>query len=144
MKRELTDRLLRSLQPPEKGRIEVSDTKRPGLRFRLSETGRGVWMYEKRIKGGLKRKHTLGGWPEPVGLSQARALALELEAEAARGFDRIAQEESRRLTEEAAASRVLSVGRAIDTYHDLHLSGLRTGSERKRQLEVALQGHLPG
>lgn len=99
-------------------------------------------MYEKRIKGGQKRKHKLGGWPEPVNLSQARALALELEAEAARGFDRIAQAESRRLTEEAAASRVLSVGLSIDTYHDLHLSGLRTGSERRRQLEVALHGHL--
>ena len=80
VKRELNDRYLRSLKPPDAGRLEVSDTKRKGLRFRLSASGKAVWMYEKRIKGGKKRKHTFGGWPT-VSLSNAslRALMVRLE-----------------------------------------------------------------
>ena len=142
MKRELTDTFLRSLTPPETGRIEVSDTKRPGLRFRLSETGRAVWMYEKRVKGGPKRKHTLGIHSRKFGLKEARAVSLELEAEAARGIDRIAEAEARRLKDEAAGAKVLTVQKAVVTYFDLHLSGLRTGAERLRQIETALADHL--
>lgn len=141
MKRELTDRYLKSLVPPEAGRIEVSDTKRPGLRFRLSNSGRAVWMFEKRIKGGPKRKHTLGSWPEPVSLSEARAMALELEAEAAKGIDRIAEAEEKRLLSEAARAEILTVQEAIETYFDLHLASLRTGQERRRQIETALHEH---
>ncbi len=89
MQHDLTDRYLKALKAPTSGRIEVSDTKRAGLRFRLSASGNAVWMYEKRVKGGPKRKHTLGAWPEPVSLSQARAMALEIEAEAAKGIDRV-------------------------------------------------------
>ena len=87
MKHELTDRYLRSLNPPDEGRIEVSDTKRKGLRFRLyapvnaNADPRAVWMYEKRVRSGMKRKHTLGNWPA-VGLREAREIALEIEAEA--------------------------------------------------------------
>jgi len=142
MKIEITDRYLRALKLPASGRIEVSDTKRPGLRFRLSYSGHAVWMYEKRIKGGAKRKHTLGTWPEPVSLSSARALALELEAEAARGVDRVAVEESIRLADDRSQSGVVTVQAAIDLYWDLHLSTLKTGAERKRQLEQSLSKHL--
>lgn len=142
MQRELNDRYLKSLKPPETGRLEISDTRRVGLRFRLSASGKAVWMYEKRVKGGLKRKHTLGAWPEPIGLSEARAMALELEAEAAKGIDRVAIAEQRRLTDEAAKAKALSVEDAISIYHDLHLSNLRTGAERKRQLQAALADHL--
>ena len=142
MKRELTDRYLKSLEAPASGRLEVSDTKRVGLRFRLAASGRASWMFEKRVKGGLKRKHTLGGWPEPVSLSQARALALEIEAEAARGVDRVAIAESDRLNAETARSKALSVRQVLEIYDRLHLSGLRRGAERKRQIEQALRPKL--
>ncbi|MDA5094229.1 tyrosine-type recombinase/integrase [Aliiroseovarius sp. KMU-50] len=138
---DLTDRFLRSLTPPETGRLEVSDTKRKGLRLRLSATGKSVWMYEKRVKGGPKRKHTLGSWPA-VSLAQARAIALEIEAEASRGIDRVALEKARVLKEEAAKANRSTLQQVIDTYNELHLSQLRTGNERKRQLEAALQSKL--
>jgi hypothetical protein len=100
---------IKSLKPPAKGRTEVSDTKRAGLRFRLSSSGKAVWMYEKRVKGGPKRKHTLGAWPEPISLSRARALALEIEAEAAQGIDRVALAYEEQLAKEVAQSSALSV-----------------------------------
>lgn len=142
MKRELTDRFLKSLKAPDKGRIEVSDTKRVGLRFRLSSSGRASWMFEKRVKGGTKRKHTLGAWPEPVSLGAARAMALEIEAEAARGIDRVEIARAERISAESAKSKALSVRQVIEIYDTLHLSSLRRGAERKRQVEQALSAKL--
>lgn len=147
MKIELTDRYLRNLDQPENTRVEISDTKRPGLRLRLypksSRTGkpRFVWMYEKRVKGGQKRKHTLGTWPE-ISLSEARSTALEIEVEAVKGIDRVAEAKAQRLAEEAAKAGRTSVQTVIETYDELHLSGLRTRDERKRQLLQSLDKHL--
>ena len=142
MKVDLTDLFLKRLKPPELGRIEISDIKRPGLRFRLSASGQAVWMYEKRIKGGQKRKHTLGAWPRPVGLSEARARALELEAEAAQGIDRVALAEERRLSDETERPNALTVAEVLMVYDRLHLMSLRTRDERKRQIQQALAKHL--
>lgn len=139
---ELTNRYLESLQPPEDGRIEISDTKRPGLRYRLSSKGQGVWMYEKRVKGGPKRKHTLGKHSKKFGLAEARALALELEVEAAQGIDRVAINRAKKLEDEAAKARNLSVRQVLDLYDSLHLSNLRSGEERRKQLEQAFKDKL--
>lgn len=141
MKTELTDRFVRNLEPPVTGRIEVSDTKRPGLRLRVSAAGKKVWMFEKRVKGGAKRKHTIGAWPG-VSLADARAAALQIEVEASRGIDRIAEEKARRAEEEASKSTRMTVQQVIDLYEELHLSQLRTGRERKRQLEQSLARQL--
>ena len=144
MKRDLNDRFLKTLKPPSEdvGRIEVSDTGRPGLRFRLSSSGRASWVFEKRVKGGAKRKHTFGAWPEPITLAMARSMALEIEAEAVRGIDRVAIAKADKLAEEAAKSSQLTVRKVLATYDKLHLSNLRRGSERLRQLEQALVAKL--
>lgn len=147
MRIELNDRYLKSLSPPEDTRIEISDTKRRGLRLRLyPNTGnagkhRFVWMYEKRIKGGPKRKHTLGTWPE-TSLADARAIALEIEVEASRGIDRTALQKQKRLDGEAAMAGLTTVNAVIAIYDNLHLSSLRTREERKRQLIQSLEKHL--
>jgi len=80
----------------------------------------------------------LGHWPEPVSLSLARALALEIEAEASRGIDRVAVAQAEALAKESARSKALSVRQVLEIYDALHLSGLRRGAERKRQIEQAL------
>lgn len=138
MKRELNDRYLRSLKPDPERRIEVSDTKCVGLRFRLSPLGKASWVYEKRIRGGAKRKFSLGTWPKPTGLSDARKLAFEIQAEAARGFDRVdaAKEEKERAKLEAAKS--VTCRAVLEAYNELHLSTLRAGAERERQIKQSL------
>ncbi|MEM6891907.1 MAG: tyrosine-type recombinase/integrase [Pseudomonadota bacterium] len=143
MKRELSKGVLDSLtkQRPERGRLEVSDTKRPGLRFRISSSGRDTWLFEKRVRGGAKRRHTLGTYPA-IGLSEARSMALEIEAEASKGIDRVAIADAERKSREEAEASIKSVREVIDTYDRLHLSNLRRGEERKRQLEQALVEHL--
>ncbi len=142
MKRELNDRFLKSLDPPEVGRIEISDAQCVGLRFRLSSKGKATWVYEKRIRGGRKRKFALGTWPKPTSLSEARKMAFEILVEANKGIDRIdiAERERReRLTEQASLT---TVRKAIDAYADLHLSTIRTGDERKRQLVQSLSEQM--
>ncbi|UWR10944.1 tyrosine-type recombinase/integrase [Sulfitobacter mediterraneus] len=140
MKQELSEGVLKSLlkNKPDTGRIEVSDTKRPGLRFRLSSSGQAVWMYEKRVKGGPKRKHTLGKHSKEFGLAEARAQALLLEVEAAQGVDRVAISRAKKLEEEATKARALSVRQVLNLYDQLHLSNLRTGEERRKQIEQSL------
>lgn len=144
MKTKLTEPVLQKFkkQVPTEGRVEISDTLRPGLRLRLSAAGKAVWMYEKRIKGGPKRKHTFGTWPEPISLAEARKLALEIEAEAAKGIDRVQMAAQEKLEAERAEAQIKSLQSVIETYADLHLSTIRTGDKRKRQIEVALQKHL--
>jgi len=138
MKRDLTDRYLRSLQPDPKDRIEVSDIRCAGLRFRLTPNGHASWVYEKRIKGGKKRKFTFGTWPKPVSLSAARTMAFEIQAEAARGYDRV---EGARLETEAKkleAATNVTCREVLDAYVKIHLSTIKTGKERERQLVGAL------
>ncbi|WP_254694256.1 tyrosine-type recombinase/integrase [Sulfitobacter sp. SK012] len=147
MKVDLSDPYIRALRAPDIGRIEISDAKRRGLRLRLYAAsllfpkGKAVWMYEKRVKGGKKRKHTLGTWPE-LSLASARAEALEIEVEAAKGIDRVSVAQENRLEAEAALASLSTVQQVIDTYDRLHLSALRTGMERKRAIEKALSRHL--
>jgi integrase len=159
MKIEITDLFLRklaALKPDDEywrgltksgNRIEVSDTKRTGLRIRIYlEHGslverRFVWMFEKRIKGGSKRKHTFGKWPE-ISLSDARKRVIELELEAMNGIDRIQNEKQKKLELEAAKAELVTIGEVIEAYDKLHLIGLRTRDERKRQLTQSLEKHL--
>lgn len=152
MKMELTEGHLKTLKPPAEGRVEISDAKRAGLRLRVYATGRAVWMYEKRVKGGAKRKHTLGtyciwnsaGRREAVqtGLAEARGVALEIEAEASRGHDRILAARISRSERDRIAATVQTLQSVIDAYAELHLSTLRKGDERKRQIMTALEKHL--
>lgn len=143
MKQELSERLLVSLKKnkPDKGRVEVSDTKRPGLRFRLSSSGRASWLFEKRVKGGKKRRHTLGTWPA-IGLSEARQLALEIEAEATKGIDRVALAEAEAAERERIEASSFTVAQVLDIYTEMHLCSLKRGEERRRQLNLALNSRF--
>ncbi len=69
-------------------------------------------------------------------------MALEIEAEAVKGIDRVAIAEAEKLANEAAKSAALSVQQVIQLYDKLHLSGLRRGTERRRQIEQSLEPKL--
>lgn len=140
-KRNLTETIIRNLKAPEDGRMEVPDAACPGLWLRVYPTGRKVWLYEKRVKGGPKRKHTLGTYPA-VPLKMARSTAQEIAVEASNGVDRVALAAEAKITEELRRKSTLNVQRVIDRYEGLHLCNLRTGAERKRTLLEALAAYL--
>ncbi|WP_417463078.1 tyrosine-type recombinase/integrase [Kordiimonas sp.] len=141
---ELTDKFIRAIKPPSSGRDEYSDRKRAGLRLRVSATGRFTWMYERRIKGGRKMKATLGQWPA-IGLSEARRLALAIEAEAAQGIDRVSEHRAERENAERMKRETMTTAVVIELYGTLHLANLKNKIERKercRNLERAFKAKL--
>lgn len=124
----LTDRTVAAIKPKDK-RFDVSDSLRIGLRVRVSPSGIKTWVFEKRIRGGHLRSHTLGRFPI-ISLSEAREKAIVLEKEAMEGIDRKAEVLGQQ-----------SVSSVLDIYEQLHLANLRTGAERRRQLDTALSKH---
>lgn len=126
----LTDRSVAALQPKEK-RYDVADSKRVGLRLRVSTAGVKTWVFVKRIRGESKlRSHTLGRFPA-ISLSEAREKALTLEKEAVEGVDR-----------KAEVKNMQTVRTILDRYDEMHLAQLRTGKQRRKQIEVAFGNRL--
>ncbi|NUB43853.1 tyrosine-type recombinase/integrase [Fertoebacter nigrum] len=126
----LTDRSVAALQPKEK-RYDVSDSKRVGLRVRVAPTGIKTWVFEKRVRGESKlRSHTLGRFPV-ISLAEAREKALTLEKEAVEGVDR-----------KAEVKNMQTVRTILDRYDEMHLAQLRTGKQRRKQIEVAFGNRL--
>lgn len=140
MRKKLTDRFLESIKPPEAGRDTYSDTLRPGLHLRVGQR-KASWVFEKRVKGGPKRKHTLGAWPN-MRLAEARAASAEIEAEAVRGQDRIAVAERATLEAERKAETAQTLEAALRQYEVLKLSSLSTGAMVARDLRRVLAKHL--
>ncbi|ACM02186.1 tyrosine-type recombinase/integrase [Cereibacter sphaeroides] len=141
MKKPLNDSFVRALEVPTDGRLEVSDTVRPGLRLRIYPNGRKVWSFEKRIKGGPKRKHLLGTYPD-TSIKEARAAALEIELEASKGVDRVAEAEKAKLDAEERKRKAVLVADVVEAHRALHLANLRSQRDRLRTLKEALAPHM--
>jgi integrase len=71
----LSDVVVRSMQPPPSGRIEIPDKHCRGLSLRITAAGVKTWTfrYRDRITGKVERK-TLGRYPD-IPLARARDLA---------------------------------------------------------------------
>lgn len=137
----LNDRLLKSLRPPATGRVELTDDKATGLKFRLTANGRATWSVQVNVRG-EKRRFTIGEYGDPkdgkIGLAEARRKAGKLRSDALDGKDPIRE---RRAKAEAAKTQK-TVDEVIKLYVELHLKQLRTAGERERQLRAALADHL--
>lgn len=130
----LTDLKLKRLKPPGSGRLELSDGRVPGLKFRLTPNGRATWSLQTNING-KKRRFTIGEYPA-IGLAEARQRAQRLRVDAHDGHDPIVEKREELKALEADSRTVFD---AIDQYVDLQLKpNLRTAAERERQLRAAL------
>lgn len=99
MKRVLTDALLRTLAPPLHGRLEVSDTRCPGLAFRVTPTGARSWCFRFRDpRNGRTSRATIGRYPD-ISLAAARDRAGDLRRQVAHGGNPV--EEKRRARSES-------------------------------------------
>jgi integrase len=132
----LNDLQLKRLQTPETGRLELTDDKAVGLKFRLTANGRATWSVQVNVHG-EKRRFTIGEYPV-IGLADARKRAGKLRADALAGHDPIRK---RRATAEAEKSQQ-TVAQVLDLYAEIYLTQLKTAGERERQLQWALANHL--
>ncbi len=70
----LTDAKIKSLSPPQSGRIEVVDSVVPGLRVRLGRSGRKSFAIRKRVGSKIKNI-SIGRYGPNFGLADARKKA---------------------------------------------------------------------
>ena len=145
MKKKMTDRLIRSITPDRIKRIEICDTERVGLRFRMSTKGNASWLYQKKIKGGVRRGFHLGNYPS-MSLAEARSAALQIQVQAERGIDPLLVAQEREKLVEAERLAKKSVKAILDLYVKNHIEQeLKFGQsrdERKRQLYAAFSERL--
>lgn len=145
MQQKLTDAAIRSLKPNPDKRIEISDTERAGLRFRMTPQGKATWLYQKQVKGGVRRGFTLGTYPA-MSLAQARAAALTIQINAESGIDPVKEREEQKRKAEAEALAARTVEDILNLYIANHLDQeLKPGAakeERKRQLITYLKPHM--
>ena len=133
----LNDRMLKSLRPPEVGKLELTDDKVAGLQFRLTAHGHAGWRVRVTVDG--KRKwSTIGGYPE-ISLSDARKRAMKERVGLLEGKESSSE---RRKNVVAGQKALSTVDDVLGLYVALHLAQLKTGREREQQLRWALGKHL--
>lgn len=109
----LTTQYVRSLKPPESGRIEIWDERTPGLCLRMSSTGRAAWSFRYRPREGAGFQRITFGSLDDLGLADARERAAKQRSAVVDGRDpqreRVARREAVRnaLTFDALAQRYI-------------------------------------
>jgi integrase len=75
----LTERLVKSLKPPESGHHIVWDNSIRGLGIRITSNNVIAFVLNFNMRGGPKRRYTIGRWPEwSVAAARDEALRLRL------------------------------------------------------------------
>ena len=145
MTKKLTDAYIRSIPKNPTNRIEISDTEKVGLRFRMSSKGNASWIYQKKIKGGKRRGFKLGSYPD-LSLAEARIAAHKIQIDAEQGIDPIEEKTAALALAEAERMAKKSVKQILDLYISAHInSELKPGqsrNERRRQLETYLKPYF--
>ena len=126
----LSDVQLKKLQPPESGRLELTDDKALGLKFRLTPNGRATWSLQVNVHGDKVRR-TIGPYPE-IGLADARKRAMKLRVNLLDGRDPLIE---RRAEAEAEKSQQ-TVTQVLDLY-----AGLTSSNSRRR---ASVSGNCDG
>jgi integrase len=103
MRRDLTDAFLRTIKPPQRGRIEIRDTKVRGLVLRMTSTGAASWSMRALLRDGRHTRVSLGRYPG-TSLSEARKAALDALARIHKGADLVAEKRAARAARKAMAT----------------------------------------
>ena len=90
MQRDINDAYLRTVRPPETGRLEIWDTRTNGLVIRITPTGAMTWSVRARTADGKKTRPALGTWPA-LGVAAARKAATAALAAIQGGKDLVAE-----------------------------------------------------
>ncbi len=97
MRRNINEKVLRSLKPPAKGRLVVRDRTLPGLRIRVTPRGVKTWSVVYKMAGertskitglprtGSQKRITLGRYPA-MGLSEAQQRKVVSDSKIGLGF----------------------------------------------------------
>jgi hypothetical protein len=135
MRVTLTDALLRSIKPPTSGRLQISDTRAPGLLLRITDRGVYSWCFRCHDPnaGKATARVTLGPYPT-VSLAEARERASAMRKQVLDG----SPIESKPTARASAQSKTF--GHLAQRYLDEHVHRRRLKSaaaiERRLRLHV--------
>jgi integrase len=134
MQKALTDVLVRSLTPPDKGRLELSDSRCPGLEIRATAGGAKSWSFRFRDPRSAKiTRATIGSYPD-VTLAEARERAGDLRRAVAAGLNPV--EQKRRQREEATTKSFSALAERYLAEHARRFKRSASADERNLRLHV--------
>jgi integrase len=100
MKTDLTDPDIRAITPPTTGRLELHDSKVPGLVLRVTAAGLLTWCCRTRTRDGKQTRPKLGTYPG-MSLAEARKAARGTLSQVQSGSDPIAEKQAARAARKA-------------------------------------------
>jgi integrase len=134
MQKTLTDTLVRSLGAPERGRLELSDSRCSGLEIRVTATGIKSWSFRFRDPRTARiTRATIGPYPE-ITLADARERAGEMRRMVAAGVNPV--EQKRRQREEAQTKTFASLAERYLAEHARRFKRSAPADERNLRLHV--------
>ncbi len=114
MQRDITDAYLRTVKPPEAGRLEIWDMRAPGLVLRITPAGTATWSVRTRTRDGKRTRPKLGTWPA-LGVSEARKRARAATAAIEGGAD-LVEEKRAAKADRLARAQLKTVAAALDDW----------------------------
>ena len=126
----LTDRFIKSIEPPTKGKRIYWDDHRDaprGFGLRVLASGTKAFVLRYRAKTGAERIQTIGEYPTPWSLTAARLEAARLRANVDAGADPLQQRRDDR--------QELTVADVVDRFCKARCVDLITGPDMQRCLE---------
>lgn len=124
-------------------RIEISDIGLPGLRLRITPSGRRSWVLGMRDAAGNSRRFALGEHPV-VGISEARDAARQMRAEIKGGaLDPIVERKKRRAESRDARQGVGTLAALIDLYGVKKGATLKSWPEYRRAIGSVFADLMP-
>lgn len=126
----LTDRFIKSLEPPAKGKRIVWDDHRDspkGFGVRVLSSGTKSFVLRYRAKSGIERIQTIGEYPTPWSLTAARLEAAKIRASVDSGADPLQQRREER--------QEVTVADVVDRFCKARCADLVSGPDMQRYLE---------
>lgn len=126
----LTDRLIKSIEPPAKGKRIYWDDHREspkGFGLRVMASGTKAFVLRYRAKSGFERIQTIGEYPTPWSLTAARLEAAKIRATVDAGTDPLQQRREDR--------QEVTVADVVDRFCRARCADLISGPEVQRYLE---------
>lgn len=113
MQPDLTDAYLQSLPLPDEGRrVELRDSRVPGLVLRMTSTGAATWSVRTRTKDGKQTRPKLGTWPA-LSIAAARRAALKALGSIETGADPVGEKREARAARKVKVAVGVSVARRL-------------------------------
>jgi len=122
MQSDLTDAYLQSLPLPDEGaRLELRDSRVPGLVLRMTSAGTVTWSVRTRTKDGKQTRPKLGTWPA-LSIAAARRAALKALGSIETGADPVGEKREVRAARKVKVAAGVTVAKRLAEWQGSRLA----------------------